>query len=73
MRLLKEIEEAMIWAFDHEKMELLAILQEFFDQTDDDYEEGSDSESDYESDYESDMENEDLIVKVDPDGFQSLA
>jgi len=69
MRLLKEIEEAMIWAFDHEKMELLAILQEFFDQTDDDYEEGSDSESDYESD----MENEDLIVKVDPDGFQSLA
>jgi len=69
MKLLKEIEEAMIWAFANEKMELLSVLQDFFDQADDDYEEGSSSESDYESD----MENEDLIVKVDPDGFHCFA
>ena len=69
MKLLKEIEEAMLWAFDNNKLELLGVLQDFFDETDLDYE----SESDSDSDYESDMENEDLTVKVDKDGFISLA
>tara|TARA_R110001632_G_scaffold113885_1_gene225086 strand:- start:129 stop:338 length:210 start_codon:yes stop_codon:yes gene_type:complete len=69
MKLLKEIEEAMIWAFSNNKLELLGVLQEFFEQADEDYE--ADSES--ESDYESDMDNEDLTVKVDKEGFLSLA
>ena len=69
MKLLKEIEEAMVWAFSNNKLELLGVLQEFFEQTDEDYE--ADSES--ESDYESDMENEDLTINVDKDGFLSLA
>jgi len=70
-KLLKEIEEAMIWAYENKKMELFSILQEFFDQAEEDYEEEESSSS--EDDIQFKMDSEEVSVVKDKDGFLSLA
>jgi hypothetical protein len=68
-KLLKEIEEAMIWAYENNKMELFSVLQGFFDLT----EEAFEPESEEDSEEESDMEDEKIAVVTDEKGFLSLA
>ena len=63
------MEDAMIWAKQNKKLELLSVLQDFFEAID---EEDYETESEEESEDESDMEGEDIKVITDNKGFMSL-
>tara|TARA_R110000796_G_scaffold12445_8_gene41158 strand:+ start:100 stop:318 length:219 start_codon:yes stop_codon:yes gene_type:complete len=71
MKLLQELEDCATWAFENNKMELLSVIQDFFEEADEDY---LDEESEDEED-EEDLEEgipEELSIKKDKDGFYSL-
>jgi hypothetical protein len=72
MKFLKELEEAMLWAFETNRLELFNVIQDFFDQADLDYEPQEESESEDEIELILQGEPEDLIVKKDKKGFYSL-
>ena len=68
MTLLQELEDCATWAFENNKMELLSVIQDFFDEADEDY---LDEESEDEEDLEEGIPEE-LSIKKDKDGFYSL-
>jgi hypothetical protein len=71
-KLLKELEEAMVWAFENKKMELFKVLEEFFEQADEDYEEENSSEEE-DSPLIGTVVSEEIEVVTDKNGFLSLA
>tara|TARA_R110000751_G_scaffold150521_1_gene255477 strand:+ start:622 stop:843 length:222 start_codon:yes stop_codon:yes gene_type:complete len=72
MVLLKQLEEAMLWAFETNRLELFNLIQDFFEEADLDYKPEEESESEDEIELILQGEPEDLIVKKDKEGFYSL-
>ena len=72
MKILKQLEEAMLWAYETNRMELFQLIQNFFELTDEDYEADSESESDDDIENILKGEPEDLEFQKDEKGFYSL-